>query len=199
MSQDKHQRPQRVPPDQEEIARRLYLRDRLRIKKILAFKSTRFFIVLNALNVCCFFICWELIFCFLGPCHYREVLPETTQIKYRAIADSRGFRYIKEINVIWKGEQSDKIIVEDVVPVHESQNLRMRVGSDFILFKDLKVKLGNGNKAYRLAHASPLLFLAAMLIVVTSIGYFFNLNQQINTLPGLSFFNLLFILAILLI
>ncbi|MBL7900617.1 MAG: hypothetical protein JNK73_01365 [Bacteroidia bacterium] len=199
MPQDKQQRPHRVPPDQEEMARRLYVRERLRIKKILAFKSSRFFKLLNALNVCCFFICWELIFCFIGPCHYKELVPETSQIKYSAKTDARGFRYIKEINVIWKGEKSDKIIVEDVVPVHASQSLRIRVGRDFILFKNLKVKLGEGNKAYRLAHASPLLFLAAMLIVVTSIGYFFNLNQQINTLPGMTFFNLLFVLAIVLI
>jgi len=199
MSQDKHQRPHRVPPDQEEIARRLDLRERIRIKKIQAFKSSRVFTLLNILNVCCFFICWELIFCFFGVCKFKEIVPERMDIKYRARTDSRGYKYIREINVIWYEGKNDKIIVEDFVPVHQSQVLRVRTGRDFILLKDLKVKLGDGNPTYRLGHASPILFLSGMLIVVTFIGYYFNLNQQVNTLPGLTFFNLLVLMAILFI
>jgi len=199
MQQDKPQRPHRVPPDHEEIARRLAFRERLRNRKIQSFKSSKFFSVLNTLNVCCFFIYWELIFCFFSVCNFKEIVPERMDIKYRARTDSRGFKYIRDINVLWYGGKSDKIIVEDFIPVHESQNLSLRTGRDFILFKDLKVKLGDGNATYRLGHASPILFLCFMFIVVNSIGYYFNLNQQVNTLPGLTFFNLLVVLAILFI
>jgi hypothetical protein len=196
MEHDKRQRPHRVPPDQEEMIRRLALRERLRNKKIHAFKVSRYYRVLNTLNVCCFFVYWELIFCFFGVCHFKDISPERMEVKYRARTDSRGFKYIRDINVIWYGGKSDRIIVEDFIPVHESQSLRLRTGRDFILFKDLKVKLGEGDVTYRLNHASPILFLCFMLIIVNSIGYYFNLNQQINTLPGLTFFNLLVVLAI---
>lgn len=196
MPQEKHQRQQRIPPDQDEIARRLFLRDRLRTKKILAFKSSRFFVALNLFNVCCFFICWELILCFMGICQFDERVPESFQVKYKAKTNNLGYKYIREIQVNWQGGVSDKIIVEDFVPVFNDRDLGMKVGKDFILQKDLRVRLGNAEPSYRLSNASPLLFLACMSILVTFIGYSFNLNQQATTLPGLSFFNLIFLTAL---
>ncbi len=196
MQQGKNRRPHRTPPDPEELARRLARREQLRIYKLQIFKSSLTFKVFNLLNVCCFFIYWELIFCFWGICHFKEIVPERMETKYRAKTDSRGFKYIREINLLWYQGKNDKIIVEDFVPVHDSQKLRIRTGKDFILQKDLKVKLGDGNKTYRLHHASPLMFLCILLILVNSVVYGFNMNELPVVLQGSSLMNLLVIVAI---
>jgi len=196
MQQDRSHRPNRVFPNQEEMARRLALREHLRNKKLQAFKSSKLYRALNIMNVVCFFIYWELILCFFGPCRYNQVFPEHMGIKYGAKTDTRGYRFIKEINLLWYGTKSDKAIVGDFVQVFSGQTLAKQAGRDFILLKDLKVKLGDGNKSYRLNHSSPLVFLCVLLIVVTAVAYNFNLNQSPVVLQGLSTLNMCVIAAI---
>lgn len=139
---------------------------------------------------------WELIFCFFGPCTYKDIVPEKMEVKYGAKTDSRGYPYIREINMIWYQTKADKIIVNDFVPSPRGSTLSIRTGCDFILVKDLKVKIGDGNKTYRLNHSSPLVFLCILFVVVTSIAYYFNLNQSPVVLHGLGILNLLVIAAI---
>ncbi|MCU0360039.1 MAG: hypothetical protein MUF75_04860 [Bacteroidia bacterium] len=196
MQDDKPHRPHRVPPDQEEIARRVALREYLKVKKLQAFKSSNTYRFLNILNVACFFVYWELILCFFGPCHYREVEPEYMQIKFGNKTDARGFRFIKEINLVWYGGKIDKAIVEDYVRVVTDETMEIHAGRDFILQKDLKVRLGDETVNYRLAHSSPLLFLCAFLILATAIAYNFNFNQTPIVLQGISILNLCVIVAV---
>jgi hypothetical protein len=196
MHDDKPHRPQRIPPDQEEIARRVALREYLKVKKLKSFKASKTYRILNLLNVCCFFVYWELILCFFGPCLYREVEPEFMQIKFGNKTDERGYRFIKEINLVWYGSKTDKVIVEDYLQAMPNETMAIQAGKDFILQKDLKVRLGEGSGAYRLAHSSPLLFLCAFLIIATAIAYHFNLNQSPVVLQGISILNLCVIVAV---
>ncbi len=197
MNAERNQRPHRTPPDSAEMARRLALREQRNNLKIEAFKKSKSFQLLNILNVSCFFVYCELIFCFMSVCHFTTITPQSMEIKYGAKIDSRGFKYVRHINLQWYNEKHDQVIVEDFVEAPLNNKFTLHTGRDFILQKDLKVKLADGNSTYRLANASPVLFLSLMFSVVTLTAFYFNLNQQLNTLSGITFLNLLIVFAIL--
>lgn len=197
-----HEGPQkhsRTPPDEEEIARRLTRRDALRSKRIQAFKRGKGFKILNGLSLICCFMMWELVFCFFGPCYYREVVPDRIQMKLGSGVDKRAYPFIKEIKVSWFGGKHNVVVVNAHLPFSATNPPDLLVGRDYLMHKELKVKLGQVNLPFRLESASPQIFLSLFFILVTAIGYFFNLNLQPVPLTGLCIMNILGFLAILMI
>lgn len=199
MQHDSTHRHSRTPADEEEIARRMARRDKLKQLRILAFKKSKGFRLLNVFSLISCFFMWELVFCFFGPCYYREVVPEQLYMKFGSGVDERGYPFLKEIQLNWFEGEYDVVRVDTHVPFSVSDPPDIRVGRDYLLYKALKVKLGNIELPFRLERASPQIFLSLFLILITLIGYVFNLNLQPVPLTGLCIMNILGFLSILLI
>lgn len=199
MPHDSTHRHSRTPADEEEMAWRLARRDKLKHRRILSFKQSKGFRLLNIFSLISCFFMWELVFCFFGPCYYREVIPENLYMKFGSGIDERGYPFLKEIQLKWLGGEYNVVCVGAHVPFSASNPPDIRVGRDYLLHKALKVKLGTIELPFRLERASPQIFLSLFLILITAIGYFFNLNLQPVPLTGLCIMNILGFLAILLI
>ena len=199
MESGRNQRSTRNVPNSDEIARRINRLAERRQRRIVQFKRSRLFLVFNSLIVICYCIHWELLLSYAGPCIYSEEMPPLIEVKYGADRDSSGKYLLKELSLVMKDGYVNKIQVYDFVPEKIIQPKIILVGKDLFLHKWLKVKVSGLGKEYRLKSAEPVIFLCGFLILVTSIGFFFNLNEHPVTLSSLAIFNVSAVLAFLLI
>lgn len=196
MAHEEKKRHQRIPLTPEEVAHLVALRNRVAAKKLAAFKHTSFYRFCNVFNICCFFVYWELIFCFIGPCHYQTHYSKNMRVK-RGYAMNESRRYVvSEVTVIGVNNEEYKMAVNDFIEPPRRQSA-YQIGKDYILQKELKGILETSGDSYRLLGASPLIFLSVFLIIICFSSFVYNLNEHPHSLRAVSILNAITIIAFL--
>ena len=183
--------PYRQTPDAEEIIRRYDLRNLLRRKRITDFKRTRAYKVMNILNLLCFFISWELLICFLGPCRFAYVGALSLGVHYGYKKDEQGRLFVKDVKVILHNGKTEVVRVNDFVPPGLEKKEGVYIGRDYLFSKELLARFTPAGQSFPTVGGGPVIFISCLSIVVSLIAYYFDLNLHNLTLPGLSIFNLL--------
>jgi hypothetical protein len=188
MAHEERRRPPRIPLTPEEVARLVALKKRLAAKNMAAFKHSAAYRFCNVFNICCFFIYWELLFCFMGPCHYETHYSKSMKVKHGYKLDAAGKYIVSEVQIVGVNNEQYKLIVDDFIATPKRQSA-YQIGKDYILQKSLRGILETSESSYRLQEASPLIFLSVFLIVVSCISFFYNLNEEPHSLRAVAIIN----------
>ena len=196
MNNEGKKRPPRTPLSPEEVAELVWLKKIREHKKIEKFKKSRGYRIFNIFNVVCFFIYCELIFCFLGPCHYQTHYHTGVSIEYSRTEDERMLVSSVKVNGV-NGTQYTFMVNEELdVPAKYAP---FEVGKDFLLQKEIKGSVSTSDKQFRILRASPILFLSVFVSIFLFIFFFYNLNQNPYSLRAITTINAVTLLAFILI
>jgi hypothetical protein len=197
MPEQPKKRPPRQPLSAEEVQEFIRLK-KFRQRKVLErFRKTLRYKILNGFNIFCVIIYSELIIAFLGICHYNG-------------------HYIGSINSFYSREnKGGKVVCSSIVinSIHEkiydvsindtitapAKFTRFLVGKDWILQKEVNVRLEGIKQTYIIKDAFPILFISCLLGITTFISFGYNLNQVKYSLMATSLMNGLSLFSFLLL
>jgi hypothetical protein len=194
MAPEEKKRPHRIPLTPEEVAQLVALKKRKEARKLALFKKTIAYRVFNVFNICCFFIYWEILFCFMGPCHYQTHYARSFGVKHGDEMNAAGKRIISEMDILNLEGKKIKLYVRDYIDVPEKFS-SYQIGKDYILQKELKAMLLTSEDSYGLQSASSIIFLSVFIIIISCISFFYNLNENSHSLTAVAILNAITILA----
>jgi hypothetical protein len=202
MPQESNKRPPRIPLTPEEVQEFIRFKKYKERARIERFKKTRTYKILNAFNVISIIIYTEIIFAFLGSCdftpHYilsTNVYTGDEVIGGKRIYSSATFKMIN-------GKEYD-VSIRDTVSLPNLPNkytpAKLYVGKDWILRKEIKVRLEMGEKDYFIKRSFPLLFISILFGFVTFVLFGYNMNQHLYSIRVISFINAVCLLSFILL
>src|SRR5688572_30824544 len=162
-------RPKRNPFSAAEVAEIIASRKKREHLRLLRFKKSREYKIMNVFNVACFCIYLEIILCFYGPSDYEYYSYSKLTPHYRA-ASKGEHDLIAGIDVVASDGKTYNFLVKDDRTVPAAQG-EMMIGEDFILQKDLKGIFPETDTSFRLFAASPVLFLCTLVLVVSFVAF----------------------------
>lgn len=195
MTREANKRPRRIPRTSEEVNYFIKLRKKREFLELKKFKLSSTFKILNIFNVASLFIYLELIFCYLGPCHYQTHYTYQVNAHMGNQHQANGKTIISDIDLYSLDGIIYNLIIDDFIQV-PPKFTSFKVGKDFLFQKSLKVVLNTSSKSFRIFSASPILFLSIFLSLVSLLVYHYNLNENFYSLIGLCSLNALTLLAI---
>jgi hypothetical protein len=190
-------RPKRNPLTAEEVAEIIALKKRRAHVRLHRFKRTRAYKLLNIFNIACFFIYLELLICFYGPCLFTEHQSRKLTVNYSEIFDEPGKQRVSDIEIEAAPSGAIYRFVVNEPREIPPDDVIFYTGEDYLLRKELKGVFEGEEESYRLFAATPVLFLAALVLVACFLGFFHNLNEYAYSLTAISVLNALTLLAIL--
>jgi hypothetical protein len=194
---EKKRRQRRPSMTPEELARLIEYRRRLEKIKLARLKDSAGYRIGNVFNILCAFVYLEIIFCFLGPAAYTRHF--TSSITPHFGQDPLSQKpVISDVEITASdGEYYTLILNENISlpPVGGS----FIIGKDYLLRKELKARFEKGLREYRLLHASPAIFLSILVLIISCVSFFYNLNENAYSLMALTVLNVLNVTGILLL
>jgi len=194
MAAEERKRPPRNPLTAEEVNQLVAIKKLKEAKKLAKFKRSRTYKSFNVFNIVCFFIYWEVLFCFLGPCDFQLHFGKSYVVKRGDERNAYGKRIVSELDIVSVNNNKYKLYVDDFIETpHPFSGFLL--GKDYILRKDLKIKLSGSDSAYGLQSAGSLIFLTVFILFISCITFFYNLNENSHSLTGLALLNAIILLA----
>jgi hypothetical protein len=188
MMREPSKRPRRIPLTSEEVSNFIAYRKQLELIRLGKFKRTLTFKLLNIFNIACTFIYMELLFCYFGPCHYQKHYSYKTITNFGTGVLKDGKATVVDVEVFGVDGTVYKFIVNDFITI-PGKNIMFFTAKDFLLQKDLKGLFDYPGKSYRLFSASPILFLCMLISLVSFFVFYFNLNENVYSLSGITALN----------
>lgn len=195
MQREPNKRPRRIPRTSEEVNEFIAFRKRKERLALASFKKTKVFKYLNIWNVICIFVFLEILFCYLGPCHYQTHYTYHVNSRIGKEFKANGQAIISEIDLYALDGFMYTVVINDYMQVPPKLS-SFKIGKDFVMQKKLKVIFDTDKRSYRLFLASPVIFLSFFLSFVSFMAYHFNLNENLFSLWGLVSLNTLTLMAI---
>ncbi|WP_317897259.1 hypothetical protein [Aurantibacillus circumpalustris] len=196
MTSEPNKRPRRNPMTSEEVAHIIAHKRKKELVELRKLKKSKTFKILNVFNVICFFIFIELLFCYIGPCHYNGYHAVNTITHYGSGKSINGKLYVDEVDIYDTEGELYKLIIDDCI-TEPNKAVYFIIGRDYLLQKNLKGFMEGYNNAYRLFSASPVLLLSMLAICISLFVFVMNLNEKVYNLVGLSVLNFLALFTIL--
>lgn len=197
MVQETKKRPPRIPLTPEEVKDFIRLKKHKERARIERFKKTKTYKVFNVFNVICIIIYTEIIFAFLGSCNFTTHYIKSTDIYYsdEIIGGKRTFSsaVFKTVN-----DKVYDVSIRDTSALPANYT-GLRVGSDWLLKKEIKVRFTKGGKDYFIKRSFPLLFISILWGIVTFVLFGYNMNQNNYSLNVITFVNLITMLSFMLL
>lgn len=195
MTAGANKRVKRTPLSREELAQVIALKRRKEHIKLLHFKKSRIYKIQNIFNMCCFFVFWEVVFCFFGPCQYTVHFSQRVYPKYGTEYDTNNKPIVESLKILDVNQQLHHLVVNEFVkvPPHYS---RFIIGTDFLLGKPLKAGIENCPSKFWLYNASPLIVLSLFALLISFVAYISNLNHKPYSLTAINVLNAIVLLAI---
>lgn len=195
MALEPKKRPPRVRLSPEEVAQIVAFKKIKAARKLARFRRTIIYRVFNAFNLTCFFVYWEILFCFFGPCHYQTHYSYKIAVHRGDEINASGKRITTEIDIKGINGTDYKFHVNDFVeiPVRFSE---FSIGKDYLLQKELKGLFETSGKAYYIQAAGSILFLSVLLIIISVTSFVYNLNENAYSLNAVTALNGLVIAGI---
>jgi hypothetical protein len=198
MREEGKRRPPRTPLTPEEVAELVEIKKIREFNKVQKFKLSFTFKFLNCFNVLCFFIFCELIISFYGPCNSKMHFSKSVSVSFVDKVNENGKRKISEIEFVDVNDKEYKLVVNEFIE-EPAKYSSFRVCKDYLLQKEIKAYVETSDNYYRILSASPILFLAVFLGIISLICFSFDLNQNSHSLISISIINGITILMFLLI
>ncbi len=197
MAAQPNKRPPRQPFSPEEVQEFIKLKKHRQRKILERFKASKRYKILNGFNIFAIIIYSELIIAFLGTCHYNAHYIKTVNNFYsREIKNNKRVCSSIVINSVY--DKIYDVSVNDTITTPEA-NSRFLVGKDWILQKEVNVKLEGIKTSYVIKDAFPILFISCLLGITTFISFGYNLNQVKYSLMATSLMNGLSLFSFLLL
>lgn len=197
MVREQRKRPARVPLTQEELAQVIAYKKIREARRLQRFRRSAIYKIFNVFNIACFFMYWELLFCFLGPCHYQTHYSRSVRT-YHGDDFLRGRRVTTELDLVGVSGREYKFLVNDFIET-PPRFAAFRVGSDYLLQKELKGVVNSGGTPYYIQSAGSVLFLSILLIIISFTSFIYNLNEQAYSLNAVTALNALILVGLVLI
>lgn len=192
-----NKRPPRQPLSAEEVREMVQLKKLRQYFKIEKFKKTRNYKILNTLNIAYMILFTEIIVSFLGSANSSVQILESVKVYYgKEIIDGKRIISSAEFKTT-EGALYD-VGINDVCEMPKAKQ-EIVVGRDWLLRKDVKVKIETSQKDFFVIKSFPLLFISILMGVVTCVLFAYNLNQNPYSLNVISFVNSLGVIAFLLL
>lgn len=191
-------RPRRIPLTREEVANVIAYRRQRELVELRRMKKTLLYKALNTFNIICFFVYLEVLFCYFGPCTYQTHYSYNSLAKLGDVLNKHGKPIVAEIDVFCVHGSTYKFIIDDFIEIPPKMTSFV-IGKDFLLRKDMKGRFFGDDTYYRIFSASPILFLSTFVSIISIFGFFYNLNENMYSLSGLTLLNAFTLLGILLI
>lgn len=198
MADELKKRQRRIPFTPEEVEQLRIIKKMREYRKLIDFKRTFTYKILNLFNLFCFFIYLELLFCYLGPCHYQAYYSWKTIAEYGDSYTKKMQPIISVLKVTGVNKKVYQFVINDFISL-PPQKMRFIVGKDFLLQKELKGSFAGFVGTYRLFSASPVLFLCMFIGSISFMSFVFDLNEHTHSLNALSVMNMLTLLGIILL
>lgn len=184
-----NKRPPRQPLSPEEVQEIVKLKKLRQLVKTEKFKQTSQYKYLNLFNICCVIIYTEIIIAFLAVANFSLMEVNSVTPYY---GDDRigGKRVVTSLVVKASNGTDYDVSVNDtctIPPVIKE----MEVGKDWILQKEIKVKMCERENDFIIKRSFPLLVISLLLVIVTFVLFTYNLNQSSYSLNVISFINLI--------
>ncbi len=192
-----NKRPPRIPLTPDEVKDFIKLKKFKERAKTERFKQTKTFKVLNVFNVICIIIYTEIIFAFLGSCNFTTHYIRSTTFNYGAEILG-GKRVFSSATFTTVNDKEYEVGVHDTCAL-PAEFTGLRVGSDWLLQKEVKVRFKKGGKDFYIKRSFPLLFISILWGIVTFVLFGYNMNQNNYSLNVISFVNLITMLSFLLL
>jgi hypothetical protein len=190
LGSDPNRRPRRVPFTREEIQTIVAHKARQKEIQLQKFIRSNTYKVLNILNIICFSVYLELLFCFFGPSIYEGHYSYKINAFYDYALLQKDRKVVSELDVFADNGITYKFMVNGIIDIPE-QRQKFYIGKDYLLGRELKGRFENSNTNYRLFSASPLIFFCFFLMAVSLLAYFYDLNQFAHSLYALTALNLI--------
>lgn len=192
-----NKRPPRQPLSPEEVMNFIRLKKHRKLKAIEHFKTTQRYKLLNCFNIFCIVIYSELIIAFMGSCNYNGHYIKLTDAFFSR--DSKGDKRVCSSIVLTTVNDRiyDVSINDTITPPDAKQFPRFLVGKDWILQKEVTVKLAGSTSSFVIKDSFSILFISVLLGVTTFISFGFNLNQVKYSLMATSMMNGISVLSFL--
>jgi hypothetical protein len=197
MSPEPKKRPRRIPYTPEEVANIIAYKQRREQIRLDKFKKSATYKLQNVFNIFCFFVFWEIIFCFFGPASYQRHYAYKVEVQYGDRYDEKAHPVVSEINLYCVKGGIYKLVPDDFVEV-PAKFAEFTIASDFLLHKNLKGSYGH-SASIRLFSASPVLLIIMLALVTSFVGYFYNLNQNSYSLMAITVLNAISLFGIFLL
>ena len=180
----------------EEVAEIVALKQRREHMRLHRFKRTTFYRCANIFNVLSFFLHFEILICFIGPCIYARHVARQVQPNFSGKINEMGEQAISSMEVYSETGRRYVFVVNDFVDIPRAKT-EFFVGEDYLLRKELKGTFDDDETTYRIFRASPILFLSILALAASVLGYANNLNEHAYSLTAIAVVNGLTVLAIL--
>ena len=197
MPEQPKKRPPRQPLSAEEVQDFIRLK-KFRQRKVLErFKKTHRYKLLNGFNIFCVIIYSEMIIAFLGTCHYNAHYIRSVNSFYSR--ETKGSKVVCSSIVINSvNEKIYDVSINDTITPPQNFS-RFLVGKDWILQKEVNVRLEGIKQTYIIKDSFPILFISCLLGITTFISFGYNLNQVKYSLMATSLMNGLSLFSFLLL
>lgn len=195
MALEPKKRPPRVRLSPEEVAQIIAFKKIKAARKLARFKRTGIYKVFNAFNLTCFFVYWEILFCFFGPCHYQTHYSYKVMVHRGDEINANGKRITTEVDIKGVNGIDYTFHVNDFIEKPERFS-EFSIGKDYLLQKELKGMFESSDKAYYIRAAGSILFLAILLIIISVTSFMYNLNENAYSLNAVTALNGLVIAGI---
>jgi hypothetical protein len=196
MGAEPKKRPRRIPYTPKEVANIIAVKKRRELIKLQTFTASLTYKIQNSFNIICFFMYWEIIFCFFGPANYTRHYSYGIETKYGQRYDLKAKPVISEIEFKALNGKTYTYIIDDFISI-PPKFAQLSIGSDFLLNKELKGQFNTNKTDYRLFAASPLMLIIILAILTSSLAYTYNLNQNAYSLMAITVLNSMCLLGIM--
>lgn len=197
MVAETNKRPPRTPLTPDEVKDFIKLKKFKERAKTEQFKKTKTYKVLNVFNVICIIIYTEIIFAFLGSCNFTTHYIKSNSFNYGAEILG-GKRVFSSATFTTFNDKAYEIGVHDTCALPKNF-AGLRVGSDWLLRKEVKVRFKKGGKDFYIKRSFPLLFISILWGIVTFVLFGYNMNQNNYSLNVISFVNLITMFSFMLL
>ncbi len=198
-----NKRPARIPLTPDEVKDFIRLKKHKEKVKLERFKQTKTYKVLNVFNIICIIIYTEIVFAFLGSCNFTTHYVRSTEVYYSDEIKG-GIRCYSSAIFKTVNDKVYDVSVRDTcqlpgLPTAEYKPSKIHVGKDWLLKKEIKVRVKKGGKDFYIKRAFPLLFISILWGIVTFVLFGYNMNQNNYSLNVITFVNLITMLSFMLL
>ena len=197
MVAETNKRPARIPLTPDEVKDFIRLKRHKEEVKLERFKQTKTYKTLNVFNIICIIIYTEIVFAFLGSCNFTTHYIRSTEVYYSQEIQG-GKRNFSSVVFKTVNDKTYDISVRDTNALPENFS-GLRVGSDWLLKKEIKVRFKKGGKDFYIKRSFPLLFISILWGIVTFVLFGYNMNQNNYSLHVITFVNLITMLSFMLL
>lgn len=195
MALEQNKRPKRVPLTNEEVANVIAYKKRRDIIRRLKLKNSLPYKIQNIYNVASFFVCCEIIICFLFPTNYEPHFSTHMRVQYSDVYNENGKPVVSKITARDTEGREFDIMINDYIETPPNESFFF-IAKDYLIQKDLKGRFPHSDHNYSLYTVGPVLLLCSFVIIVSLIIYINNLNETAYSLTALTVLNTLALLGI---